>query len=133
MRQIIIAVDFDGTCVEHSYPKVGADLPHAERVLKRIAESGHQIILWTMRSGSTLQDAVAWFERRSIPLWGVNNNPQQAKWTASPKVYAHMYIDDAALGCPLLLHQNYHNVDWEAVEMMLEGYAILDSTDVPTH
>lgn len=46
---MLIAVDFDGTCVTHEFPKVGKDIG-AERVLKLLVENGHQLILHTMRS-----------------------------------------------------------------------------------
>ena len=97
---MIIAIDFDGTCTTHDYPKVGKDIG-AVPVLKRLVEAGHSLILWTMRSGPTLTDAVIWFEANDIPLMGVNENPGQAVWTTSPKAYANLYLDDAALGCPL--------------------------------
>jgi ABC-type sugar transport system substrate-binding protein len=98
---MIIAIDFDGTCVTHDYPDVGRDIGAAE-VIKKFVERGDQIILFTMRSGKTLQDAVDWFTANGIPLFGVNANPQQHTWTSSPKPYAHIYIDDAALGVPLM-------------------------------
>lgn len=114
---MIIAVDFDGTCVTHEFPNVGKDIG-AVPVLKRLVEKGHHIILHTMRSHSngkvgnfdkngnpierdTLQDAIDWFEKNGIPLLGVNENPTQKRWTSSPKIFAHIYIDDAALGVPL--------------------------------
>lgn len=117
----IIAVDFDGTCVTHEFPKIGEPIG-AERVLRRLVEHGHQLILWTMRSDSPSQDyltqAVQWFKDNNIPLWGINNNPDQHTWTTSPKCYAHLYIDDAALGIPLIQADRPY-VDWDAVELML--------------
>ena len=114
-----IAVDFDGTCVTHDFPKVGKNIG-AEIVLKKLADKGHKIILYTMRShpsektekagtsgmipttNDCLQDAIDWFAKYDSPLYGVNDNPSQHSWTDSPKVYANMYIDDAALGIPLV-------------------------------
>jgi len=120
---MIIAVDFDGTCTTHEYPRIGRDIG-AEAVLKRLSESGHWLILWTMRSGEFLEEAVQWFRDREIPLYGVNSNPAQKIWTSSPKVYANLYIDDAALGIPLCMPQQDDEndrpfVDWLAVEQML--------------
>lgn len=99
---MIIAIDFDGTCVTHDYPRIGKDIG-AVPVLKELVKHGHQLILWTMRSGHTLDEAVEWFKQNEIPLWGINENPQQteSKWSTSPKAYAQLYIDDAALGLPL--------------------------------
>ena len=115
---LYIAVDFDGTCVTHDYPRVGKDIG-AVPVLKKLTDSGHQLILNTMRSGDELADAVQWFIDNDIPLYGVNENPSQKSWTLSPKVYAHLYIDDAALGCPLKMDNAVSDrpfVDWDAVE-----------------
>ena len=119
----IIAVDFDGTCVTHEYPRVGADVPHAARVLKRLNEAGVKIIVWTMRGGVHLEtDARQWFETRGIEVWSYNSNPEQASWTESPKCYAQAYIDDAAIGCPLVYPENGARpyVDWRTVESLLE-------------
>jgi hypothetical protein len=117
---LVVAVDFDGTCVTHEYPKVGRHIG-AARVLHRIVNEGGQLILWTMRSGQHLQDAVKWFEEHGVPLFGIQRNPTQDAWTDSPKCYAKIYIDDAALGCPLKsgLKGERPYVDWEAVEKIL--------------
>lgn len=120
----IIAVDFDGTCVTHEYPEVGRSIG-AEHVLKNLVSRGARLILFTMRSGEHLDDARAWFDKHGIPLWGVNENPEQKSWTSSPKPYAHFYIDDAALGCPLVPAGLYIStkrpyVDWDKIERMLE-------------
>jgi hypothetical protein len=117
---LVIAVDFDGTCVTHEYPKVGRHIG-APRVLHRLVKEGAQLILWTMRGGDRLQDAVDWFASNGIPLFGIQRNPTQDSWTDSPKAEAHLYIDDAALGCPLKagLTGERPFVDWRAVEEMI--------------
>ena len=129
----IIAVDFDGTCVKHEFPSVGEDVPYAVTTLKRLTMAGAKIILYTMRSnckitivnnnvhdiiqkeGNYLDDAVDWFKSKNIPLFGINENPEQNTWTSSPKPYAHYYIDDSALGCPLIVSDNKVYVDWLSV------------------
>lgn len=117
---MILAVDFDGTMVEHDYPDVGAELPGAVEALKAILARGDRIILWTMRSGDRLRDAVKWCEDRGVVLEGANINPQQGAWTSSPKAYAHVYIDDAALGCPLIHPEGKRPyVDWAKVRFLL--------------
>lgn len=119
---MIIAVDFDGTVVEHCYPKVGKSAPGAVKVLRKLAANGNQLILWTMRSGEELSDAVAWFNARHIPLFGVNSNPTQSDWTSSPKAYAHRYIDDAAAGCPLYTPEGFDRpcVNWKKIAELPE-------------
>lgn len=111
---MIFAVDFDGTVVTHDYPEVGQNIG-AEIVLKKLVEKGHKICLNTMRCEDKLDDAVQWFKNNDIPLYGVNENPDQKSWTSSPKVFADYYIDDMAIGCPLII---YH-VDWIQVTITL--------------
>lgn len=122
-----IAIDFDGTCVTHDYPRIGKEIG-ATKVLKRLVEAGHKLILNTMRSDKELQDAVNWFKKNGIELYGVNENPTQKRWTNSPKVYAHMYIDDAAFGCPLINAPELSNrqfVDWDSVGRKLIQMGII--------
>ena len=138
-----ICIDFDGTCVSHEFPKVGKDIG-AIPVLNKIAEAGHNIILFTMRSdieevssddynihkqgGNYLTEAVNWFIDNNIPLYGVNVNPKQSTWTKSPKAYGQLYIDDAALGCPLVVNAEISErpfVDWNMVEQWLKLSGII--------
>jgi hypothetical protein len=120
-----VAVDFDGTLVDHRYPEIGDEAPHAVRVVQRLIEERQaKIILYTMRSGETLDAAVEWCNDRGIELFGVNHNPTQREWSDSPKAYAKIYIDDAAFGCPLVDHPEPDHrpmVDWLAVESALLG------------
>ena len=112
-----IAIDFDGTCVTHEYPEIGRDLGDTT-TLETLVDNGHKLILLTMRSGKTLEDAKHWFEERGIILYGVNENPSQKRWTESPKVYANLYIDDANLGTPLIknsIASDRPYVDWKLV------------------
>lgn len=119
-----IAIDFDGTCVKHEYPIVGADIG-AIPVLKELVKQGHKLILFTMRSGIQLDDAIDWFMTNKIHLYGVQFNPTQSRWTNSNKCYAQLYIDDAALGMPLLNEGERDFVDWKKVEQMLMNKSIL--------
>lgn len=139
---MIIAVDFDGTCVTHEFPKVGREIGAAP-VLKALTDAGHQIILFTMRSyldeslktsidgdpieTCTLTDAINWFKKHDIPLFGVNENPTQKSWTSSPKPYAHYYIDDAGLGIPLMISSLSKRpyVDWDLVKYHLHAKGLI--------
>lgn len=126
---MIIAVDFDGTCVTAKFPELGENIG-AQYVLRELVKQGHQLILYTMR-GHTCKtwdgqesnenfiiSALKWFIENEIPLWGVNENPQQTKdqWTDSPKPFYNVLIDDYAFGCPLV-HSPYKSsfVDWNAI------------------
>lgn len=133
MEKITINLDFDGTCVTHDYPRTGNDIG-AQKVLKKLTDNGHQLILFTMRSNAKftrldgtiettgLTDALKWFKRHDIPLYGIQTHPEQKTWTESPKSYAHLMIDDSALGCPLTFDKTLSTrpfVDWVRVEEML--------------
>lgn len=122
-----IGLDFDGTVVDHRYPDIGEPVPGAIKWLKRLRRSGARIILFTMRSnsndaGNLLGDAVQYLEKNGIRLFGVNRNPDQDEWTSSPKVYAHIYIDDSAFGCPLVQPKGFSRpcVDWKIVGPQVE-------------
>jgi hypothetical protein len=122
-----IAIDFDGTVVAHEYPKIGKDIG-AVPVLKKLVNSGHLLILNTMRSGEQLQEAIKWFSDNRIALYGINRDPGQEKWTTSPKVFAHIYIDDAALGCPLKFDYAICDrpfVDWLKINEWMIGANII--------
>lgn len=128
MVKKIIAVDFDGTIVTHMYPAIGNDVPNAIKVLHKLQEQGTQLILWTMRSGQQLQEAVDYCTSKGITFWGINENPAQSEWTSSPKAYAPAYIDDAAIGCPLLPDKSGSErpmVNWREVEAILQRQGIL--------
>lgn len=130
-----IAIDFDGTCVTHEFPMIGKDI-NAVPVLNELTEKGHYLILFTMRSNviidgeqkNYLTESVKWLVDRKIPLYGIQSNPTQDEWTSSPKAYAQLYIDDAALGCPLIYDKTYSDrpfVDWIRVREMLVERGIL--------
>jgi len=127
-----ICVDFDGTVVDHCFPDIGAPVPGAIECLKKFQKAGNLIILYTMRSdgqryGNVLSAAVDYLEKNGIKLFGVNENPDQFEWTSSPKPYGHLYIDDSAVGCPLIHPEDFFRpcVDWEAVgKMVSEKFGI---------
>ncbi len=124
---MIINIDADGTCFTHDYPIIGKDIG-SQRVLKKLTDNGHQLILFTMRSGKELIDAINWFKQNNIPLYGIQTNPTQSSWTSSPKSLADLMIDDSALGCPLKYDYSISSrpfVDWEIVEKMLIQMNIL--------
>lgn len=121
----IVAVDFDGTCVTNEYPRVGKEIGAAP-VLKKMTDKGIKLVLYTMRDGKLLEEAVQWFKDNNIPLYGVNKTPGQYKWTNSPKIFANYYIDDAAIGVPLIFDPgNKPFVDWEKLKLYLETYGLL--------
>jgi hypothetical protein len=134
-NSLIFGLDFDGTCTTHDYPIIGKDIG-AVPVIKKIIESGHKIMLWTMRGNKpingrdTLGEAIQWFKDNDIELWGINQNPNQqaSGWTNSNKQHANIYIDDAALGTPLITDlelSNHPFVDWVKIEELLIEHNII--------
>jgi hypothetical protein len=118
-----IAVDFDGTIVDHRFPEIGSPVPGAFEWLKRLKEAGATLLLYTMRCDNldhrdVLSEAIAYCRTHGIEFDGINSDPEQTEWTASPKCYADVYIDDAAVGCPLRENPRRGGqpfVDWGAV------------------
>jgi hydroxymethylpyrimidine pyrophosphatase-like HAD family hydrolase len=97
-----IGIDFDGTMVRNAYPEVGLPVEGALDTVKDLIDFGHKIILYTMRSGERLVQAVEYLEEHGVKLYAVNENPSQKYWTESPKIFCNLYIDDLAIGVPLV-------------------------------
>jgi len=130
----VIAIDFDGTLCEHKFPDIGNEVPGAFAVLRELVAAGHRLILWTMRNDNkpdgecyVLAEAVEWCRARGVEFWSVNSNPEQASWSQSQKCYAHYYIDDAAIGCPLRLAFSTERpmADWAKIRELLVNEGLL--------
>ena len=98
---MIIAVDFDGTIVEHRYPRIGEEIPFAVDTLKLLQQEKHRLILWSVREGSLLDEAVEWCKARGLEFYAVNKDyPEEQKdhQGFSRKLKADMFIDDRNWG-----------------------------------
>lgn len=98
---MVIAVDFDGTIVTHEYPEIGREIPFAIDTLKRLQSEGHhQLILWTVREGELLKEAVEFCRERGLEFYAINNNyPESERIDDQPrKLNAELFIDDRNLG-----------------------------------
>ena len=95
-----IAVDFDGTIVENLYPKIGKECPFCiESLIKLQKEGHHQLILWTVREGGLLEEAVKFCKNRGLEFYAVNqNNPDDKPGSGPKKLSADLFIDDRNLG-----------------------------------
>ncbi len=133
---ITILIDFDGTCVTHNFPAIGSEIGAAP-VLRELVENNHKLILFTMRGSGELsqklfgndglQEAFEWFKDNDIPLYGIQTNPTQNKWTNSPKAHGQLIIDDTALGIPLIIEDDERPyVDWKRVREMLVDYNLIE-------
>ena len=99
---MVIAVDFDGTIVEHRYPEIGREIPFAIDTLKMLIADRHKVILWTVREGKLLDDPVEWCRERGVEFYAVNKDyPEEKKEYNnhfSRKIKAEVWIDDRNLG-----------------------------------
>ena len=97
-----IAVDFDGTIVEHRYPEIGPERPFATETLRMLIRDRHQLILWTVREGRLLDEAVEWCRQRGVEFWAVNRDFPEENIARnehfSRKLKADLFIDDRNLG-----------------------------------
>lgn len=126
-----VILDFDGTCVGHTYPGIGKDIG-AVPTLKELVANGVKLILWTMRGtyDKGLIEAIEWFEQNGIELFGIQTNPTQGSWTNSNKPYGSCIIDDTAIGIPLKYDKSISErpfVDWVMVRLLLREKGYLPS------
>jgi hydroxymethylpyrimidine pyrophosphatase-like HAD family hydrolase len=96
----VIAVDFDGTIVEHKYPAIGKEMLFAFATLKALQQKGHKLVLWTIRTGELLQEAVDYCRENGVEFYAVNKNyPEEVlDEKTSRKLNADVFIDDRSLG-----------------------------------
>jgi len=95
-----IAIDFDGTIVEHAYPAIGKEMLFAFETLKALQQKGHKLILWTFRHGIELDEAVEFCRQKGIEFYAINKNYPEEGWTGdiSRKLQADIFIDDRNIG-----------------------------------
>jgi len=96
-----IAVDFDGTIVEHRYPRIGEEIPFAVETLKLLQQEKHRLILWSVREGELLDEAIEWCRARGLEFYAANKDyPEEEKSHNgfSRKLKADLFIDDRNLG-----------------------------------
>ncbi len=97
-----IAVDFDGTIVEHRYPEIGKEIPFAVATIKQLIREGHLLILWSVREGELLDEAVEWCRAKGIEFYAVNSDYPDEDETLSKKISrklkVDLFIDDRNVG-----------------------------------
>lgn len=112
---MIIAVDFDGTIVEHRYPRIGEEIPFAVDTLKLLQQEKHRLILWSVREGELLDEAVEWCKARGLEFYAVNKDYPEEQGDHqgfSRKLKADLFIDDRNIGgLP----------DWGVIYEMIKG------------
>ncbi len=96
-----IAVDFDGTIVEHKYPEIGKEILFAIDTLLALQKQKHLLILWTYRTGKELEEAVEYCRRRGLEFYAVNSSYPEEEFDeefSSRKIEADLFIDDRNIG-----------------------------------
>ena len=119
---MIIAVDFDGTIVEHRYPEIGEELPFATYTLRKLIDDRHQLILWTVRRGELLEEAVQWCKDHGVEFYAINKSfPEEeiGEKGLYSKVNADLFIDDRNLGglpnWPIMYKMINENKTWKDI------------------
>lgn len=113
-KMLTIAVDFDGTIAEDAYPKIGKPMPFAFETLKMLEAKGHRLILWTVRSGKPLTEAIEFCKKHGIEFYAVNNEFAEEEFSkrGSRKINADIFIDDRNVG---------GFIGWGSVYQVIEG------------
>ena len=98
-----IAVDFDGTIVEHRYPAIGEERPFAIDTLKMLIKDHHRLILWTVRTGKLLDEAVEWCRQRGVEFYATNRDFPEEVPEKNPHYSRKLnsidyFIDDRNIG-----------------------------------
>lgn len=116
-----IAVDFDGTIVEHEYPLIGKEIPFALDTLRQLYKDGHNLILWTYRAGKELEEAVDFCTKNDIVFYAINKNYPEEVFDSSisRKILADMYIDDRNYGGLPDWGEIYASIKGEPLELKL--------------
>lgn len=120
---MLIAVDFDGTIVRHRYPEIGEEIPFAVETLKMLMAERHRFILWTVRQGKLLDDAVEWCRQRGLEFYAVNRDYPEEDITLNEhftrKLKVDMWIDDRNVGglpdWGTIYHMIHDHLTWEQV------------------
>ncbi|WAB25007.1 hypothetical protein M3_0056 [Lysinibacillus phage vB_LfM_LysYB1] len=115
--QLIIGVDFDGTITQQ--PDMADTMtlqPECKRVLEKWKYAGVRLVLWTCRTGTAFDNALAFLEANDmLHLFDAVNDQLPEMYEKyeiiSRKLGADIYIDDRNLGCV---------IDWKKFEAQLE-------------
>lgn len=134
---MVIAVDFDGTIVEHEYPKIGEEIPFATETLRMLINDHHKLILWSVREGKLLDEAVEWCRERGVEFYAINRDyPEETTQNNnhfSRKLKADLFIDDRNLGglpdWGMIYRMVREHLTW--ADLMRSARSVLNSQDAP--
>jgi len=114
-KNLIIAIDFDGTIVEDAYPKIGKPMIFAFETMKKLQSEGHRLILWTYRTDKKLQEAVDFCKQQGLEFYAINKSYPEEEFDGkiSRKINATFFVDDRNIG---------GFIGWTAVHKLLLNY-----------
>ncbi|MAC86994.1 MAG: hydrolase [Gammaproteobacteria bacterium] len=114
-KNLIIAIDFDGTIVEDAYPKIGKPMIFAFETMKKLQSEGYRLILWTYRSDRKLQEAVDFCKQQGLEFYAINKSYPEEEFDGkiSRKINATFFVDDRNIG---------GFIGWTAVHKLLLNY-----------
>ena len=114
-KNLIIAIDFDGTIVEDAYPKIGKPMIFAFETMKKLQSEGHRLILWTYRTDKKLQEAVDFCKQQGLEFYAINKSYPEEEFDGkiSRKIHATFFVDDRNIG---------GFIGWTAVHKLLLNY-----------
>lgn len=97
---LTIAVDFDGTIVEHAYPEIGEEMLFAFLTLRALQDKGHRLILWTIREGELLNEAIEYCRENGVEFYAANRSYPEEDYQVmeTRKIQVDLFIDDRMLG-----------------------------------
>jgi len=114
-KNLIIAIDFDGTIVEDAYPKIGKPMIFAFETMRKLQSEGHRLILWTYRTEKKLQEAVDFCKQQGLEFYAINKSYPEEEFDGkiSRKINATFFVDDRNIG---------GFIGWTAVHKLLLNY-----------
>ena len=129
-----VYLEFDGTVVEHAYPRVGKVVIGAFETIEKLQKKGYEICLNTYRADLDGEEGIQ-YALKILNTMGLRYNVKQGgeftpienvvnkkitpiPWSESLNGKKFLFIDDQAYGTPLV-HATFEPgfmVDWEKVE-----------------
>ncbi len=136
---MIIAVDFDGTIVEHKYPAIGEEIPFAVETLKMLQKDHHRLILWSVREGQLLDEALQWCHERGLDFYAANRDYPEETTENNPhfsrKLKVDVFIDDRNLGglpdWGTIYNMISHRKQWHHIMEEVESQAMNKQQEPP--
>ena len=121
-QKLVIAIDFDGTICDLSFPEVGRMKLDADTYINMLYDEGHHILIHTCRTGIYEGLAQTFLKEQEIHYHYINSNmPYMIELYGQDcrKLSADIYIDDKCLmGLPKTWKEIYELVQIRKEEIL---------------